>query len=167
VGELFKGSIFENFKEKEEKALYFRCIKTNELGIDGGLLIPFNKISFVKSNEDLKTFQMDLDREKYLFAGIQIKNDIGVTIKEYNDIVDKWYKKKKEIETLWNIHLKKKVNFLFFIFNESFDEKTGKTVKIGEKTEWKVNMRENDVIVFFTDIKNKKFSCDAKSLWEK
>ena len=93
----------------------------------------------------------------YIFAGILAQKNTVVTVKQYEEVINKWLEVKNEIENLMANKMKIqkepiKVKFFLFLFNESLDRKTGKQV-IGNIQ----GKGKEDVIVFFSDIKNEHF----------
>ena len=119
-------------------------------GIDAGIYIPHNKLKITKSNEKLLTLEPSFKAGDSIFAGIQIKKDFSVTLKEYKEILQKWEDTKLKIQVLLATE-KVSLNFVLFIFNESFCRETG---KINLSLNLSIN---HDVIVFFMDTKNAHF----------
>ena len=152
VNQLNEGRIFKNFIK--DKTFYVRFEKSNQEGLEAGLFIPHQNRVISKSKHDAILLNIDVQSDDYMFAGIQVKKDAAVTVTKYEDIIKKWQRMKKEIGDFIGNKMKNhdkpiKVKFLLFIFNESFDRKTGK-VRL-----WNINktLLDENVIVFFSDAK--------------
>ena len=151
--------IEKNFLENLEqgKSFYVRFEKTTEKALEAGIFISPQSRAIRNSNNTTKSLDLDLEIGDYIFAGIQAKKDTVVTFKQYEEVINKWLEVKNEIENLMANKMKIqkepiKVKFFLFLFNESLDRKTGKQV-IGNIQ----GKGKEDVIVFFSDIKNEHF----------
>jgi len=156
MNQLNEKGIFETVNKG--KNFYVRFEKTNEKGIEAGIFLSPEKWVNTKSDNKVKSLSIDVQSGDYIFAGIQVKKDTEVTVKHYEEIIQKWQGIKQQIGDLIEKKMKSKndpmkVKFVLFIFTEGFDRKTGKETIWNIKNEF----AKEDVIVFFSDIKNDNF----------
>ena len=144
----------ENFINK--KSFYFKFGKSNETAIEAGLYIPPCNFNLTNTAGDVVSLGINIKSGDYLLAGIQIKKDASVTLKDFEEIKAKWQKKKVELQNAFQDQIRKRSNlkealnvkFLLFIINEEMNRKTGK-MESWKKTG--VDLGENEIIVFFSD----------------
>lgn len=160
--QLIENEIFDSLEKG--KTFYVRFEKISEKALDAGIFLSPQSRIITKSNNTVKTLDVNIEIGDYVFAGIKIIKDTVVTVKQYEEIIKKWSEVKREMENLLTNKIKNqkeqiKIKFVLFIFNESSDRKTGKQVI------WNIQGKE-DVIVFFSDIKNEHFLSEKQILRE-
>ena len=130
-----------SFTQKNlNKNSFFRPLKTNYDTVDCLLYLSKNLYSF-DFDKSIITLDPHIDVNFDTFICFQVKKDWDVTFKYYDEILDKWEKKKKTIKNL----LKEQVNIILIVINESICRETSKERTEFEKPEVK------DLFFLFTN----------------
>ena len=85
--QLIETEILDNLEQG--KTFYVRFEKTTEKALEAGIFISPQNRAITKSNNTVKSLDVDLEIGDYIFAGIQDKKDTGVTVKQYEEIIIK------------------------------------------------------------------------------